>query len=323
MRVRLEHPDRAPYWLIGDPALNPRDGDSSIEEFDLQISRNMQSVSGAEWDAQASFDRANQKLVITASGYRTFESEEARMDFIALLAPADSAALLHEWEGDVWIRQDVPGTTEFREWPLYDAVVSLVGTRLTGEVGLHLNYRVTAPGIGSKRSGQSELVQLIGAQTPDFLLTAMAAEMQTLVDAATTADTIDFPIELSRELIGGSYVGVQRWLLPVGSTPVPGISYELPVASALPDLASSINIISGLSVTGTAEKIEVRDAAPVTSAYINLELRHRYNLSYGGTATAILATWTAALDDNGAMILTGTKDGVTYKLTGISQTIFG
>lgn len=146
MRLRLETTDRAPFWLIGDPAMNYRTEGSDIMDADLQITRNQQGLSGAEWDGQLFFDRGNQKFSITATGWRFFTTEVARMDFIQSLVPQNQADLAHLWEGTVYVRIDT--ADGYKEWPLPGAVVSLVGTRIQGEGGLYLTYRVNAPSIG-------------------------------------------------------------------------------------------------------------------------------------------------------------------------------
>lgn len=147
MRFRLETTDRAPFWLIGDPAMNPRTEGSPAMDADMQLSRNMQGISGAEWDGQLFFDRKNQKVSISATGWRFFETEVERMDFIQSLTPENQAELAHLWEGTVYVRLDT--ATGYKEWPLRGAVISLVGTRLQGEGGLYLNYRIHAPSIGT------------------------------------------------------------------------------------------------------------------------------------------------------------------------------
>ena len=148
MRIRLETTDRDPFWLIGDPTLNPRDEASDVMGIEIAITRNQQMVAGAEWEAQIAFDRQNQKLTLTGESYRVFPAEWERMAFIQSLTPVDAAELVHLFEGTVYLRVDA--ADEWREWPMPDAVVAIAGTRLSGKVGLYVSYRIQVGGMSSE-----------------------------------------------------------------------------------------------------------------------------------------------------------------------------
>lgn len=147
-RLRLETTDRLPFWIVGDPAKNERTELSQTLGAQMQITRNTQLVSGAEWDVVQAYDRKNNKVVFTAEANRKFASAEARMAFLQTLAPVAADEALHLWEGTVWLRMSKPDAS-FIEWPVPSAVITLAGTRLDGAVGLMITYQIVAGGISS------------------------------------------------------------------------------------------------------------------------------------------------------------------------------
>ena len=95
MRIRLETTDRLPFWLIGDPTLNERtEGSASLNET-VQITRNQQTLNGAEWEAKSFIDRGNQSVMVEVSTRREFATEWARWQFLESLAPTDLDDELH------------------------------------------------------------------------------------------------------------------------------------------------------------------------------------------------------------------------------------
>lgn len=154
MRVRLHTTDRLPFWLVGNPTSNERVEMSSALDFKLQVSRNQQTVSGAEWDSKLVFDRDNQSVTADFTVRYEFEDSWARMDFTARLAALDRDAQEHRWSGDVWIRDEKEGTAEYRDWLLPEAAVSLTGYDPQGAVGLVLSYRISAGGFDTAQTTQ-------------------------------------------------------------------------------------------------------------------------------------------------------------------------
>lgn len=151
MRLRLESPGAAPYWLVGNPALNERTGMSRALDDQLQVTRQQQAVPGAGYWAKEFFDRGNQAVKFDATASREFYDEIERMDFLSRLAAVDADRAEHSWEGRVCVREQVG--TRYREWPLEGAVVSLTGTALEGQTRVRLRYQVQAPGFGPPVNG--------------------------------------------------------------------------------------------------------------------------------------------------------------------------
>jgi len=215
MRLRLETTERSPFWLVGDPAHNYRTEGSEAMNEDLQISRNQQALSGAEWDGQLFFDRKNQKVSITATGWRFFATEVERMEFIASLVPESQSDLAHLWEGTVYVRLDT--ADGYKEWPLRGAVVSLVGTKLEGEGGIYLNYRINAPGMGQVITSLLTLplfrCNIVTAQvgmTVDEMNTVATAE------SLTTGDWLQFVLvnQAGEEFVSTLTIGDYGLVLP-------------------------------------------------------------------------------------------------------------
>jgi hypothetical protein len=168
MRIRLETTDRLPFWLIGDPTLNERtEGSASLNET-VQITRNQQSVSGAEWEAKTFIDRGNQSVMVEVSTRREFATEWARWQFLESLAPTDLTDELHRWYGDIWLRFTNADLT-FNECLLPDSIISLTGKQLQGEVGLTLNYRIQAAGfdVAAEQSGVEKVTLIADAVRSD------------------------------------------------------------------------------------------------------------------------------------------------------------
>lgn len=190
MRLRLESPGAAPYWLVGDPTLNERTETSRALDDTLQITRMQQAVSGAGQDVKDFWDRGNQSVQIEATAHRVFPDVFARMDFLSRLAPIDQAALEHRWEGVVWLREDAAGS--YREWQLPGAVISLSGVTLEGETGLRLRYRVQAPGFGAT-TGAAQKLLLLRHNAEPALVAITAAELQAAAESVslTEGDWID------------------------------------------------------------------------------------------------------------------------------------
>ncbi len=185
MRLRLESPGAAPYWLVGNPALNERTETSRALDDTLQITRMQQAVSGAGQDVKDFWDRGNQSVQIEATAHRVFPDVFARMDFLSRLAPIDQAALEHRWEGVVWLREDAAGS--YREWQLPGAVISLSGVTLEGETGLRLRYRVQAPGFGAT-TGAAQKLLLLRHNAEPALVAITAAELQTAAESVSLTD---------------------------------------------------------------------------------------------------------------------------------------
>lgn len=316
MRLRLENTGEVPFWFVGDPTKNERTEMSLALDESFGFQRNQQSVAGAEWESQKHFDRKNQRFTVSATVHYEFADDWARMDFLARLMSLDPTERLHKWQGQVWLRVDKQGTTEFREWRLADAIITLNAPVPRGTVGLDLRYTVTCKGFAGAQQGLSETVKLMGRATLPLMLRVPASEMQALVDDAQNASTIDFPISVSVTLISGGAVSVQRWFLPVGSTGVPGISFVMPIAgTCLTDFVASItSSFPSLAITNDADVLSLIDSAPLTTATVTVTLRHRYSTgSGGGTVTDDLAAWSGTGQDS---LLIGTLGGVTYLLTG-------
>lgn len=161
MRIRLETSDRPAFWLVGDPGLSARMEASSALTEGLQVTRNQQIVAGSDWESILGVDRGNQRVVLTSTTRREFDSEQARMIFITALAAVDSARQLHRWAGNVFVRIDT-SPVAFDEYNLPDSVVALTALVMEGAVGLKLTYQITAGGFGDASGGFGEgLVDLL------------------------------------------------------------------------------------------------------------------------------------------------------------------
>lgn len=161
MRIRLEAPGQPPYWLSGNPALNPRTEQSEAMQEGINITRQQQAVPGAEFAVQTFIDRSNQAVTITATTHRIFADEADRMEHISRLAPVDQTELEHQFSGAVWLRADRPNGA-YKEFCLPNAVVSISGTRPEGEVGLYVTYSIRAGGFKGTQEGSVNIVELGG-----------------------------------------------------------------------------------------------------------------------------------------------------------------
>lgn len=240
MRIRLEAEDRLPFWIIGDPALPEREAtdnaasDSQVLNDNVQITRNQQTITGAEWDVRRVFDRGNSGVVYEATGHRLFADEWERMDYVQTLAPMEVDFEQHRWSGDVWLRSVKPDGA-FREWLLPEAVISLTGTRLDGLVGLHLTYRITAPGFDTEAARQgTEGVTLvadarfISAPRVDLFLTKVGGSPTEEVDSTTYAVTWNSD-NAAQELLGHwkLVIFARRYVAGVNQTPGFTSGYEV------------------------------------------------------------------------------------------------
>jgi hypothetical protein len=262
MRIRLETTDRLPFWLIGDPTLNERtEGSRSLNES-VQITRNQQTVSGAEWEAKTFIDRGNQSIMVEVSGRREFATEWERWQFLESLAPTDPDDELHRWYGDIWLR--FPNADEtFNECLLPDAIISLTGKQLQGEVGLMLNYRIQAAGfdVAAEQSGM-EMVSLVadGISSDTCQMVIYATTTGGAWDTATTVDAGTAPSTLAAgntlTITVGDDDGVIttkafKAVAPGGSTPG-FIAIETPVVSNLSVIADAFAGIANITaVAGT------------------------------------------------------------------------
>jgi hypothetical protein len=118
----------------------------------IQVTRNQQVVTGADWETTLGLDRGNQQITITCSTRRQFDSEQERMDYIAALSATNAEEQLHRWAGSVTVRVDDLISGTYRDYLLPDAVVGLAGLVLVGAVGLTLTYQVRAGGFGARSS---------------------------------------------------------------------------------------------------------------------------------------------------------------------------
>lgn len=152
LSVRLEHPDLAPHWLIGNPWVYGRDESTVLTET-FAIQRAVQAQAGAAWERKKFFDRRQQSISFECSAKRVFATAFEQLDFIAALAPMEAEDQVHEWSGKVFLRK-VAGDY-WEEWELPDVVITLAGMQVIGDVGVELRYRVQGPGI--KRDSTSGL----------------------------------------------------------------------------------------------------------------------------------------------------------------------
>lgn len=165
MRLRLECPTRPPFWIIGDPLANARTEQSPAYNIGLQVTRNTQTVTGAEFETRMQFDRGNQGVSFDGTCNRIFATQLERLAFIASLAPILSESQAHEWEGTAYLRED--DGAAYLEYELPECTLALMGINLRGAVGLDLTYRVQAGGFGSSAEGVS-LIKLLAAENTGY-----------------------------------------------------------------------------------------------------------------------------------------------------------
>lgn len=193
MRLRIEAPNKAPYWFVGSPNVSVRE---FAEAMDLAVTvqRQQQQVAGAGQDTANFLDRGNQRVTIQATTTRTFASAIARMDFLAKLAPADAADRVHEWQGDVWLREE--DGANFAEWLLEDAVVSLAAVDPIGAVGLRLRYAIQAGGFGDKKqSVVSDLLFRLNLQKALISITSTQLNTEATTVSLTDGDWLEVVLQ--------------------------------------------------------------------------------------------------------------------------------
>jgi hypothetical protein len=150
MRLRIESPSKPPFWFVGHPNVNVRQFSEAMD-LAVNIQRQQQQIPGAGQELADFEDRGNQRVTLQATTTREFASAIERMDFMSRLAPVDPAAGIHEWQGDVIVREEVGSS--FAEWRLPNAVLSLAAVDPVGAVTLRLRYVVQAGGFGEAIQG--------------------------------------------------------------------------------------------------------------------------------------------------------------------------
>lgn len=191
MRIRLETSDRLPFWIIGDPSHNERTEGSEALGESVQITRNQQTISGAEWEAKTFYDRGNQSVMVEATARREFADEWERHQFLEMLAPTDLTEELHRWEGDVWLRFPKADGT-FNESKMPEAILALTGKQMDGAVGVRLTYRIQAAGfdIAAAQAGVEKVSLVadgivVGPPVIDFFGTEVGGAAMDPDDAGT------------------------------------------------------------------------------------------------------------------------------------------
>ncbi|GEP46173.1 hypothetical protein [Brevifollis gellanilyticus] len=322
MRLRLAATDRDPFWIIGDPALSARGEMSLALNERIQVTRNQQSVTGAEWDTQVHMDRKNQRVQLSANVRREFASEWERMDFMARLARLEPDEQLHRWAGDVWLRLDGADGATFSEWLLEDAVVAVAGTELDGAIGLRMAYTVSCGGFSGVSHLGTSMQFLLQGSTPAALGMMMSiSELDALMAAATTPATDFFMIFVTVEYAFGAFTSYGNALVPPGVTPGFG-EYALPLSSCgaavAADLEDTFGIFSAMDFTVTDDVFSIVGTPASAFAYITVEIKHYYTDGYGSHHELIYSKPGEILQD--PFRLTGTHAGTDDQLTGLIET---
>lgn len=325
MRIRLETTERDPFWLIGNPAKNPRAEESEAYEEVLQITRQQQSVAGAGQDVTEHFDRGNQKLVLEATVKREFESEWARMDFLARLAAMEEANQEHLWSGDAWIRLDkMDGSGDFREWLLPGVVVALSATRIEGAVSLHVRYRITAGGFGGEtREGNSSLALLIGSDRDYCGIINSIAELDALMSASygTTTDYFNMVLHYGLAGGGGAVSTPGARLMTSGATL--DDEFNLPLSGVAADvaefLAGYVASVVSQDVAGDVMRFFSPTLMLSQFSYFYLSIdRHWTDPEYGPQSASIYSR-SAVVIPGSAYRLLGTEAAAAAQLTGLIE----
>ena len=322
MRIRIEASENDPYWIIGDPALDEIAQMSQALSDRVQVTRNQQAINGAEWEGVLFRDRKNQRVVFSAMVNRKFESEWDRMDFLSRLAAINAVQQEHVWEGDVWVRLDKPGTSEFREWKLAEAVIGIAGTDLQGAVGLNITYTVSCGGFsGEVRDGSGQHVNLIVSGGTDvFGLSITASNIQATFDAMRSDSTVDFVLRVTAKPTGGAEVQATRYFIDSGTAG--GSTYLMPVADSLAALATDLDAVFGaLVITGT-DGILTMTAATGIYDYVYVEVFERHTNAYGSiVAFSPPGRVDAAMIPGEVFALTVTTEDGTFALTALDETL--
>lgn len=323
MRIRLEASDRLPFWIIGDPAHNERTEGSEALGESLQISRNQQTITGAEWEAKTFYDRGNQSVTVEATARREFADEWERHQFLETLAPTDLDEELHRWEGVVWLRFPKADGT-FNESLMPDAILSLSGKQLDGAVGVRLTYRIQAPGfdIASAQAGV-EKVFLVADGTPSdtcqmlLFLTTSGGDFDTAGTVFSGVAPASLTVGATISLTMGDNFGVVtartfEVVAPAGAASGGRIAIETPVVDNLDVIATALSGITGINVnTGVMSGRNFVylgwSAAPIsdpTEVIISISFSTGYEC--GSTAAdfnvaTIPDTW--LVDDNGVHLI--------------------
>lgn len=267
----------------------------------IQVTRNQQAVTGAEWESQIHHDRKNQRVVLSANVRREFASEWERMDFLSQLASLEPDEQLHRWAGDVWLRLDGTTAATYREWLLEDAVVGIAGTELDGAIGLRIAYTVSCGGF----SGDSqEFVQLYGSVgTPVFGFSITGAQLNAFITSATTPDTQNFLVELTATTPGSESFYAARVFDTAGA------DYDLPMSASMGAYADDMALMfPDLIISYTGGVFSVR--APTLSSHtsIHMMIIERHLSPYSSLIHGSSEILNASLIPGELSILTGTAD---------------
>ena len=348
MRIRLETADRLPYWLVGDPGLSDRVEASSALAEGLQITRNQQIVSGSDWETVLGVDRGNQRVVLTATTRREFDSEEARLSFITSLAALDPVNQLHRWSGDVYARIDT-GEATFVEYAMPRSVVALTALTLEAMIGLKLTYQITAGGFGESAGGVGNgLVELLAWDNGRNYLDFDASVVDARVNDFFAAGAVF--VRLERMVLRGNspfialHQSLYLWqsqaqyeastLYDPGQTPlnsIGGTHFTLPssrIFSTFWPYVAGNGSIALFNETGLTAEI-VGDVMtiiqPSPALYPNTALRWQLTARqanpYVSGATLALGSqsYPSAFYADEEYILTADEDTTTYQLTALDE----
>lgn len=327
MRLRLEAKSKTPVWLIGNPVSNPRTEESGIINLDVAISRQQQEIAGADWETKQFIDRGNQSVTLTAAGRFEFQELAEAIDFVATIAPNDPSLRRHEWAGNVWLRIDKLGTTEYKEWALPNAVVSLAGHKLVGAT-VELTYRVSASGFGAANTGTLTFPRLSASLRGINGFRLTASQLETLfADAEADGATSTLWLALYVTTRGGTRHGP----FPMSTEMIWGPGETLfypyypnflrPWTAALPMLAAGWDYALTDYFTGHVADLDMEGGELVINQLsdpmfevMEIEVFYDRALMYG-TERIEITTLVSAREDPTAAFLTATHDGVEYNLT--------
>lgn len=263
MQLRLEAPGELPFWLQGNPALDPREV-SEVLALNLQITRNQQIQTGAEWRSVIATDRRNQKVSFTGYNHMIWQDDPfGPMDYLVQLAPIEEDKELHAWAGTVVVRKSVGSV--FKEYRMPGAVVSLDGVALDGEVGLKLTYRVTGPGFSDTATGGINVQPVWGWTT---LTAAQVTPTGDQVAAQIAALGIAYgtgAIEVIRTDADGN---VQAMSWPLAGYGSPGFGF--PIGSHFAEMAADWAAEHGSGVTALTDpwRLDVLSGGTGEGAYV-------------------------------------------------------